>query len=166
MRVMPIREIDVLIPLADGERLHHEVLSALLAQDVICHVLPISRPRSDSAKGRKSQTECRNLLRVRAAGRYALMMDSDVVLSRPTDVSEMARYLDENPVYGAVGLRTKRHVTSHVIISCVCVRSEILRATPFHNDNDRCNCIGFTNAITTCYLDDRILQEIDRRDTE
>ena len=61
---------------------------------------------------------------------------------------------------------TKRHVTSHVIISCVCVRSEILRATPFHNDNDRCNCIGFTNAITTCYLDDRILQEIERRDTE
>jgi len=184
-----------IMPLADGQKIPSESLKSLTGQDVEIALMPVTRPRDHFTfpgmpqvfvkkirTDRKSIGECRNILREIASGfedKYVLHVDSDVVFSSEHDVSDMIRFLDENPRVAYVGLNTKnaeiKIESVHIPMACLLIRTEILLQVTFHNGKyfRKCNCLMFGQDVrklphpdggfwTSRYLDHRRLKEIHR----
>lgn len=174
------------IVLADGQPLASEVLSGISKQTTDIQIFPITRPfecyeEEDTLRGYKSTCESRNIARdillSQTFSKYALFMDSDVVLEDKNTVARMIQLLDRDPKLGACAVHTKIDTRSldqvqkgedkHICMACVMIRKEVLSKIKFRNaEHNTCNCLYMTRDINdiryrTKYVTPMVAYEID-----
>ena len=125
--------LDIVMPIKEGRYLPHEVLQALLEQEIPFRLF-VSTKVSDG-----DYPAARNNIKQYGKSNFVLMLDNDVVLP-PNGLSQMVEFLETHAEYGAIGIpkiefehRTDedmRH-SEHVDMSCVVFRREVLEALTF-----------------------------------
>jgi len=172
--------VDILTPKADHEVLHPEVLYGILRQkDVEYKWFVLSRPKPIlSIDGvmrtyTDSSSENKNSLREFITSDYVLWLDSDVVLTSDYDLHDLKDALDKNPEIDGFALDTKNidvveriEKGRHLVCACLIVRAKAAKETQWcardMNNNPRCDCISYNNALKLKYLDNRKLREVER----
>jgi len=148
-----MKEMRILIPMADGHTLSNEILRGITMQTYSCEILPITRPMIIANK-RISEAECRNLLRMYAVGDIICMMDRSVIFTSPTDIEDAVEALNQRKEYDILAYNVKTHkkiddlkydiTNNHIEIGCMFIRSEVLQKIEFGqppNRTDSCLCV-------------------------
>lgn len=127
--------IHVLTPLRQSETAVYDVAQQSVPCRRFVHTCELPNRRDNEALNRNS-------LRCYASEPYTVLMDADVVLTQRDTIAEMARFLDDYPLFGAVAVDTKGRAdgqlardsdVGHTIIALMMVRKEILTAVFFEH---------------------------------
>lgn len=161
-----MKRITILTACADGHSEPYEACQSRSMQTVPNERVFISRPKNEDHH--KSENKCRNIARKYATGKYTIFMDSDVVMTSPTDIEDAIAWMREHPEYDAGAYNTKPGSAydpnyPHVCVAWMIVRTEVLLTREWRFMPGNCSCTPFGIDNRIAYIDDRIFYEIERK---
>ena len=154
--------IQVLMPMADGEVLHKEVMAGLLMQTADFALKIVSRPRMIGTTRECSINYTRYSLKLIAAPAVpVIVMDSDVVLEDPDTFSRMIGELEKDPdTVHAVA--TQPISESHVLCSLAIVPTNTFTMINYLS-TELCACRQYAAISPVKYISGITAHEISRQ---
>ena len=94
--------------------------------------------------------------------KYIVLMDSDVVMTDPTAISSMCKYLDDNEWCGCVAIDTKGYTDpTHVVCACAVIRYDVYSNIDFLTTS-QCQCCLVASYCKSQYLYEVSAYELER----
>ena len=152
----------VYIPMATGQMLETGVEESIQAQTVPCEIVPCYTPgviesqRNFGADRHQGEIASRQLcvdMASKTNDEFVCMQDRDIVHLNTGNIREMQEFLITHAHWGAVSLYwkdipDKRHLQSHVRITCVMVRTALFKWINWAEYSTRpCRCATFKEQI-------------------
>ena len=138
----------VLIPMVEGTLLKSKVEESILQQTIKSEIIKCYAPGSVQRQRYYTEerlinepiarTKCKEEA-TKFDGLYAVIQDSDIVHLKITNFEESEKYLNDNPVCGAVSMSKDK--VKHRPISCVMFRLTCLKNILFNRSSiNNCMC--------------------------
>lgn len=160
---MMFPRITAIMPLLDGQIIEPDTLVSVGMQSVPTRILPLTRPLCDGVAPRDNEALTRNILRglvLAEEGDLFLCIDSDVVLSDKTVVSDMMQAMEDQTL-GAIAVNCRSQPVRvvedviHTDIGCMLARRYVLERVRFRAAGGCC-CVGFCRDICRLKVHNRI----------
>ncbi len=166
--------VTVLIPRAASHAIDPSIIVAL-KQQTVKNVIVESVNKDVDLLSERNKRQAGNMTKLikKASYPFCVFMDSDVLPSDPMTIELCINHLVKNESLDAVAVDTKfintrrQKLQNHVLISFMCVRTNVLKGYKFVGGNNqngelKCCCLDFNQRFNIDYLPSLKLSEIKR----